>query len=250
LPRFSRNVALLLAVLLLALLLLAASGHVTLDALQGLIAVARAHYQSDPLATIAVYCLVYIVAAGISLPGSGLLTVVGGVLFGTALGVMFASFASTLGAVLAFLSARWLLRDLVQARLARHMHAVNRALRRDGALLLFSLRLVPAIPVFVINLVMGLTPIRTWTFCWVSQLSMLPATVIYAKAGAELGRLDAGAGMMTPSLVVALTLLAAFPWIARGIVRLVRRIAAQRGIVPAHTELAPPPPHAPERNAG
>jgi uncharacterized membrane protein YdjX (TVP38/TMEM64 family) len=229
LPRVPRNFALPLAALLLVLVALAAADHASFDALQGLLTETRDRYQREPLATIAIYCLVYIVAAGISLPGSGLLTVVGGVLFGTVLGVVLASFASTAGAALAFLSARWLLRDIVQMRLARHMLAIDHAFRRDGALLLFSLRLVPVLPVFVINLVMGLTPMRTWTFYWVSQLSMLPATIVYAKAGAELGRIDVGTGVLTPSLILAFLLLAAFPWIARVIARAVRRLAIARG---------------------
>jgi pyruvate/2-oxoglutarate dehydrogenase complex dihydrolipoamide dehydrogenase (E3) component len=138
------------------------------------------------------------------------------------------SFASTLGATLAFLVSRVLLRDLIQRRFGDRLRAANRGIEQDGAFYLFTLRLVPAFPFFVINLVMGLTPIRTWTFYWVSQLGMLAGTVVYVNAGTQLARIDSLSGILSPGLIASFTLLGVFPLLARKAVELVRRRRAMQ----------------------
>jgi uncharacterized membrane protein YdjX (TVP38/TMEM64 family) len=135
------------------------------------------------------------------------------------------SFASSIGATLAFLVSRHLLRDSVQARFGERLRAIDEGIARDGAFYLFSLRLVPAFPFFLINLLMGLTPIRTRTFYWVSQLGMLPGTLVYVNAGTELGAVDSLAGVLSPGLVASFVLLGLFPLLARW---MVERVQARR----------------------
>lgn len=161
------------------------------------------------------FLLFYIVVTGLSLPGAAILTVVAGAIFGLILGVVIVSFASTIGATLAFVLARYLFRDSVQARFATQLEPLNRGMARDGAFYLFALRLVPAVPFFAINLSMALTPIRVWTFFWVSQVGMLAGTVVYVNAGREVGKLESLSGILSPTLIASFVLLGLFPLIAR-----------------------------------
>lgn len=161
------------------------------------------------------FFLVYVVLTGLSVPGAALLTLVGGALFGLLEGLLIVSFASAVGATLAFLMARFVLRDWVQARFGRRLAALNRGVEKDGAFYLFALRLVPVFPFFVINLAMGLTPMRTVTFYWVSQLGMLAGTVVYVNAGTQLGQLQSVSGILSPGLIGSFVLLGVFPIIAR-----------------------------------
>ncbi|NIR29485.1 MAG: FAD-dependent oxidoreductase [Gammaproteobacteria bacterium] len=158
---------------------------------------------------------VYVAVTGLSLPGAAVMTLVGGAIFGLLRGTVIVSFASTLGATLAFLVSRLLLRDIVQSRFGRSLRAVNEGIRREGAFYLFTLRLVPAFPFFVINLVMGLTPLRTLTFMVVSQIGMLPGTVVYVNAGTQLAQIDTLAGVLSPGVIVSFTLLGVFPLVAK-----------------------------------
>ncbi|WP_461520790.1 FAD-dependent oxidoreductase [Porticoccus sp.] len=182
-------------------------------------------YQQKPLLTAGVYFLVYVVATGFSLPGAALLTVIAGMIFGLWTGVVLVSFASSLGATLAFMVSRLLLRDWVQARFSRYLVTVNRGIERDGSFHLFSMRLIPAIPFWVINLVMGLMPISAFRFYWVSQLGMLAGTMVYVNAGAEIGSLEefSAAGLLTPGLLLSFLLLAIFPYLARGVLDAIKR---------------------------
>src|SRR5688572_26538628 len=141
-----------------------------LDALKAQRAALRAAFDAQPGTTAMIYLAIYVVVTALSLPGAAVMTLAGGAIFGFGWGLVLTSIASTIGATLAFLSARFLLRDAVQARFGERLTAVNDGIRKDGAFYLFTLRLVPAFPFFVVNLVMGLTPIATWTFVWVSQL--------------------------------------------------------------------------------
>ena len=161
-------------------------------------AAAQAWYQARPLATGLAFFALYVGVAALSLPGAALLTLVAGALFGLAWGTLIVSFASSLGATAAFLVSRFLLRDWVQQRFARQLHGINQGVARDGAFYLFTLRLIPAVPFFLINLAMGLTPLRTWTFYWVSQLGMLAGTLVYVAAGRELGAIESPAGYFRP----------------------------------------------------
>ena len=161
------------------------------------------------------FLVLYIGVTGLSLPGAAILTLAAGAIFGLAVGLVVVSFASTIGATLAFLLARYLFRDAVQGRFAKTLEPVNRGVREDGAFYLFALRLVPAFPFFAINLAMGLTPIRVWTFYWVSQVGMLAGTAVFVNAGREIGQLQSLAGILSPTLLLSFALLGVFPLVAR-----------------------------------
>jgi uncharacterized membrane protein YdjX (TVP38/TMEM64 family) len=171
---------------------------------------------------------VYVAVTALALPAASGMSLVIGWLFGFAQGTILVSFASTCGATCSFLISRYLLGERLQARYAERLVAFNAALEREGAFYLFSLRLIPFAPFFVVNLVMGLTRMRTHTFWWVSQLGMLPGTCVYLWAGSSFGSLAAIAeqgwrGLVTPQLAIAFVTLGLFPLIARRVVQYVRR---------------------------
>ena len=164
--------------------------------------------------------VLYAAVTGLSLPGAALMTLVYGWLFGFWRGVVLVSFASTAGATIAFLLSRFLLRDAIQTRFRERLVAFNDALAREGAFYLFTLRLIPQVPFFLVNLVMGLTPVRTVTFWWVSQLGMLPGTCVYVSAGASIRSLEALrdrglSGILTWQLALSFTVLGVFPLVIR-----------------------------------
>jgi pyruvate/2-oxoglutarate dehydrogenase complex dihydrolipoamide dehydrogenase (E3) component/uncharacterized membrane protein YdjX (TVP38/TMEM64 family) len=196
--------------------------YFTLDALKAGQAEFAAAYAARPLTVIGVFFLVYVAVTALSLPGAAVLTIAAGALFGLATGTVVASFASSIGATLAFLVSRFLLHDWVQRRFGERLAAVNQGMARDGAFYLFALRLVPLFPFFVINLLMGLTPIRTRTFYWVSQLGMLAGTVVYVNAGTRLASVDSLAGLFSPALLGSFVLIGVFPLIAKKIVAVIR----------------------------
>ena len=170
----------------------------------------EAYRDAHPLQAAAAFFAVYVAVTGLSLPGAAILTLVAGAVFGLLWGVVIVSFASTIGATLAFLASRYLLRDWVQGRFGDKLKTINDGVAREGAFYLFALRLVPAFPFFLINLAMGLTPIATRTFYWVSQVGMLAGTIVYVYAGTELGKFTISAG-----LVAAFVLLGLFPLVAK-----------------------------------
>ena len=169
-----------------------------------------AYYTANPAETAAIFFAIYVVVTGLSLPGAAIMTLVGGALFGLLWGTVIVSFASTIGATAAFLASRYLLRDWVQAKFGDKLKPINDGVAREGAFYLFALRLVPAFPFFVINLVMGLTPLKTRTFYWVSQLGMLAGTIAYVYAGTQLGQFKLSAG-----LIAAFVILGIFPIVAK-----------------------------------
>ncbi|MGE6166467.1 FAD-dependent oxidoreductase [Aeromonas rivipollensis] len=181
----------------------------------------QAHFGQAAL----LFTLLYVVTTALSLPGASLLTLGGSALFGVGWGLLLVSFASSLGATLAFLSARFLLRDWVSRRFGDKLATFEAGMAKDGAFYLLSLRLIPLFPFFLINLLMGLTPIRVSTYYWVSQLGMLPGTFVYVLAGSELATLTSTGNILSPGLVAALTLLGLMPWLMRG---LQRRLALRR----------------------
>jgi pyruvate/2-oxoglutarate dehydrogenase complex dihydrolipoamide dehydrogenase (E3) component/uncharacterized membrane protein YdjX (TVP38/TMEM64 family) len=189
-----------------------------LDALKTQRAALRAAFDAQPGTTATIYLAIYVVVTALSLPGAAVLTLAGGAIFGFGWGLVLTSIASTIGATLAFLSARFLLRDAVQARFGERLTAVNDGIRKDGAFYLFTLRLVPAFPFFVVNLVMGLTPIATWTFVWVSQLGMLLGTAVFVNAGTELAAVRSLAAVLSPGLLVSFALLGLAPLVGRVVV--------------------------------
>ena len=180
------------------------------DNLQSLRAEILSYYQANRLQAALLFFAAYVAVTGLSLPGAAVMTLAAGAIFGLGWGTLIVSFASTIGATLAFLCARFLLRDWVQARFGDRLRRVNEGVAREGAFYLFALRLVPVFPFVAINLLMGLTPIRTWTYFWVSQLGMLAGTVVYVYAGSQLGEFRISAG-----LVLAFTLLGLFPLLAK-----------------------------------
>ncbi len=173
------------------------------------------HFQTKPLFMGLGFFVIYVAVTGLSLPGAAILTLVAGAIFGVFWGTFIVSFASTLGATLAFLLSRFLLRDWVQKKFGDRLSAINTGVEKDGAFYLFGLRLVPLFPFFVINLVMGLTPIPTRTYAWVSQVGMLAGTLVYVNAGTQLGQLESLSGILSPGLLGSFVLLGLFPLIAR-----------------------------------
>ena len=161
------------------------------------------YYSSHTGFTLFIYMGIYILVTALSLPGAAVMTLAGGALFGLFTGTVVVSFASTIGATLAFLVARFLLRDYIQKKFGARLISINEGIKRDGAFYLFTLRLVPIFPFFVINLVMGLTPIRTLTFYIVSQVGMLAGTLVYINAGTQLARIDSLKGILSPGLVLS-----------------------------------------------
>jgi uncharacterized membrane protein YdjX (TVP38/TMEM64 family) len=178
---------------------------------------------ANPALYIAGFFLLYVAVTGLSIPGAAIMSLVAGALFGVVLGTLIVSFASTMGATLAFLSSRYLLRDWVQGKFGERLRAVDDGLEKDGAFYLFTLRLIPVFPFFVINLLMGLTRIKTGTFFWVSQIGMLPATIVFVNAGTQISRIDSTAGLLSPALIASFVALAFFPWAAKAIVAVVKR---------------------------
>ncbi|MCE8015851.1 FAD-dependent oxidoreductase [Halomonas sp. MCCC 1A17488] len=183
----------------------------------------QAWLADDPLTVVGGFILFYVIMAALSLPGATLLTLLGGALFGLGWGLLIISFASTLGATLAALIARTLARGPLERRFAVQLERINAGIRREGAFYLFTLRLIPLFPFFVINLVVGLTRMRLWTFYWVSQLGMLPGTAVYVNAGRELGNLQSLSGVLSPGLIGSFVLIGLFPWLARGLVAIAKR---------------------------
>lgn len=190
-----------------------------------------AFYHEHPLTLLAVYFAAYVAITGLSLPGAAIMTLAGGAVFGLLWGTVVVSFASTLGATVAFIVSRYILREGIQRRYGDRLKTINAGVERDGAFYLFTMRLVPAFPFFVINLVMGLTPMRTLTFALVSQLGMLPGTIVYVNAGTQLGRIESLQGILSPTLIGSFVLLGVFPLVAKWIVGVVqaRRQARSRG---------------------
>jgi uncharacterized membrane protein YdjX (TVP38/TMEM64 family) len=172
-------------------------------------------YEANRVMVIAIYMLVYIVVTALSLPGAAVMTLAGGGMFGLVTGTIVISFASTIGATCACIVSRYLLRDWVQNKFGDKLAKINEGVEKEGGFYLFSLRLVPIFPFFVINLVMGLTPIKLVTYYWVSQLGMLPATIIFVNAGKELAKLDSLKGILSPGLLISFILLGLLPIITK-----------------------------------
>jgi len=176
-------------------------------------------YAEHTLPVLGIYMGIYIVATALSLPGAVVLTLAGGALFGFWVSLVVVSFASTIGATLACLVSRFLLRDWVQNKFGEKLKAVNQGVEREGAFYLFTVRLIPVFPFFVINLVMGLTKMPLWTFYWVSQLGMLPGTAVFVNAGKQLGQIQSASGILSPSLLISFAILGLFPITVKKLMR-------------------------------
>lgn len=189
----------------------------TLDSLKGRLEQFREFQTESPWLVAGVFFAAYVIVTAFSIPGAAVMTLAAGALFGLLQGLILVSFASTIGATLAFVGARYLLRDSVQAKFGNRLKAINQGVEREGAFYLFTLRLVPVFPFFLINLLMGLTSMKAFTFFWVSQLGMLAGTVVYVNAGTELAKIDSLAGILSPGLILSFVLLGIFPLIAKKI---------------------------------
>jgi dihydrolipoamide dehydrogenase len=203
--------------------------YFSLEYVKGQAASLQSFVRANPLGAAGAFFAIYVAVTGLSLPGAAIMTLVAGAVFGLLWGTVIVSFASSVGATLAFIAARFLLRDWVQGRFGDRLKPINDGIARDGAFYLLSMRLVPQIPFVVINLVMALTPIRTWTFYWVSQLGMLAGTVAYVYAGTQLARVESVRDILSPGLVAAFLVLAVFPIVARKVIEGVksRRVYAR-----------------------
>lgn len=202
--------------LLMGLFVLFDLGHVlSLASIKSRQAELLAWRDARPLTTVGLFFGTYTAVAALSLPGAAVMTLAAGALFGLGWGTLIVSFASSIGATLAFLASRWVLRESVQARFGGRLAAINTGVARDGGFYLFTLRLVPVLPFFIINLAFGLTALRTWTFYWVSQVGMLAGTLVYVNAGTQLAHIDSISGIVSPGVLGSLALLGVFPFVAR-----------------------------------
>jgi uncharacterized membrane protein YdjX (TVP38/TMEM64 family) len=184
------------------------------------------YYEQNPILVLGSYFLSYVALTAFSLPGAVWMTLGGGAIFGLLTGTIMISFASTIGATLAMLISRYLLRNWVQERFAKQMQSINSGIQKNGGYYLFTLRLLPVVPFFVINMGIGLTPLRTSTFYWVSQLGMLPGTLVYINAGSELAKIEALGDILSPTLIGSFVLLGIFPLLVKKFISI---IEAKRG---------------------
>jgi dihydrolipoamide dehydrogenase len=218
--KISRGLLLLvIGTLLAAFFIFDLQQYLTLDALKSKQVAIESYRITNPPLTIVIYGLVYIAVTGLSLPGATVLTLAGGAVFGLFWGTVIVSFASTIGATLAFLAARFLFRDAVKSRFGARWREIDEGVNREGAFYLFTLRLIPLFPFFIINLAMGLTALSTRTFYWVSQVGMLAGTIVYVNAGTQLAKIESLSGILSPALLGSFILLGLFPLLAQKMVQ-------------------------------
>lgn len=203
--------------------------YLTLEGLKGSMDTFQTSIAENPVVSMAVFFALYVAVTALSLPGAAIMTLAAGALFGLVNGLILVSFASSIGATLAFLVARFILRDAVRAKFGDKIKSFDEGVAKQGAFYLFTLRLVPVFPFFLINLLMGLTALRTFTFYWVSQVGMLAGTVVYVNAGTQLAQLDSLSGILSPTLLLSFVLLGIFPWIAKAIVAVVNSKRVYKG---------------------
>ncbi|AKM48138.1 Pyruvate/2-oxoglutarate dehydrogenase complex, dihydrolipoamide dehydrogenase (E3) component, and related enzyme [Edwardsiella anguillarum] len=230
-------ILLLLLLLILAFFILDGQRWLTFETLKQHQAAMETLRHRAPWQSAAAFFALYLLVAALSLPGAAVMTLAAGLLFGLWQGTLLVSFASSAGATLAFLASRFLLRDTLRRRLGERLATLNQGLERDGAFYLFTLRLVPLMPFFLINLLLGLSPLSARRFYWVSQLGMLPGTLIYVNAGTRLADIDSLAAIVSPTLLLSFTLLGVFPWLARfGVRQFAQRRYYHRWRRPRHVE--------------
>ncbi|PHQ93606.1 MAG: pyridine nucleotide-disulfide oxidoreductase [Pseudoalteromonas sp.] len=195
----------------------------TLDGLKGSMDQFNQYKAQSPLLVFGGFFLLYVVVTALSLPGAAILTLAAGALFGLVEGLLVASFASTIGATLAFLVSRYLLRDTIKKRFPERLAAIDKGVDKEGAFYLFTLRLVPVFPFFLINLLMGLTAIKSWAFYWVSQIGMLAGTFVFVNAGTQLAQIERLSGILSLDLILSFALLGVFPLIAKAILNVFKK---------------------------
>ena len=196
--------------------------YVSFDSLKARQGDIETYYAGNQFKTTMFFFFTYVLFTGLSLPAAAILTLAAGAIFGLIFGTILVSFASTIGATLAFLASRYLFWDVVQNRFADNLKVINQGIEKDGAFYLFTLRLVPVFPFFIINLVMGLTPIRTLTYALVSQIGMLAATIVFVNAGTQLAKIEEASDILSPQLIASFVVLGLFPLIAKKLIDLLR----------------------------
>lgn len=211
--------------LIVAFFALGFDDYLSLERLQQSKAAIDRQVDAEPVLASAAFFGIYVGVTALSLPGAGIMTLAAGAIFGLLWGLVLVSFASSIGATLAFLIARFVLHDAVQKRFGDRLKTINAGVRRDGPFYLFSLRLIPVFPFFIINVLMGLTPIPVRTFYWVSQVGMLPITLVFVNAGTELAKIKQLQDILSPTLLGSLVLIGLFPLLAR---KVVEKINARR----------------------
>lgn len=182
----------------------------------------RQLYGEHRFTVIGAYLAIYIAVTALSIPGAMFMTLAGGALFGLLVGTIVVSFASTIGATIACIASRYLLRDWVQDKFGSRLEAINEGIRKEGAFYLFTVRLIPVFPFFIINLLMGLTKMKIFTFFWVSQLGMLAGTIVFVNAGKELAKIDSEHGILSPGLLASFIILGLFPITVKKLMALYR----------------------------
>ncbi len=220
---FKLALVLLMAVLLVSFFYFDLGRYLSLSSLKERLNEFQAYYGQHRLLTTAVYMGIYVVVTALSLPGAAIMTLAGGAIFGLFYGLVLVSFASTIGATLAFLFSRYMFKDWVQQKFSSKLVAINKGIEKEGGFYLFTLRLVPIFPFFVINLVMGLTPIKTIVYYLVSQAGMLPGTLVFVNAGTQLAKLESLSGILSPNILFSFALLGIFPFIAKRITEYIRQ---------------------------
>lgn len=212
-----------LAALVAAYFLLGLNKYLSFDGMKAAVGDWNAFYAENPALVLVGFFLAYVAVTAASLPGAAIMTLAAGALFGLVTGTILVSFASTIGASLAFLASRHALRETIEARFGQRLRSVNEGLERDGAFYLFTLRMIPVFPFFVVNLVMGLTRIHLLTFVWVSQVGMLLGTIVYVNAGTQLARIDSLSGIASPAVLGSFALLGIAPWLAKLVIEWLKR---------------------------
>lgn len=189
-------------------------------------------YGQNPVGVIAAFVAFYIPAIALNLPGAAVMGLAAGALFGTLAGTIIISFASSIGAVLSCLLSRYLLRDWIQNRFGTGLKTINQGISNEGVFYLFSLRLIPVIPFFLINMAMGLMPMRLWTFYWVSQLGMLPGTAVVVNAGSQLSQIESMDSIVSPGFLISLAVLGLFPLISKKLLTIYRNHSSPKPLEP------------------
>lgn len=223
------TIAVVVAALIASFFYFNLNTYLTLDGLKNSIDDFRQWRDASPVLVLGGFFLIYVVVTALSLPGAAILTITAGALFGLFEGLLLASFASSIGALLAFLVSRYILRDTIKKKFPERLTAIDKGVEREGAFYLFTLRLVPLFPFFLINLLMGLTAIKSWTFYWVSQLGMLAGTFVFVNAGTQLAQLNSLQGILSLDLILSFVLLGVFPLIAKAIINLIKKRRVYKG---------------------
>ena len=211
-------IAVMIVACVLAFMTLNMGQYLTLETLKTQQDELKTYYDGHMGLMIGGYSAVYIISTALSLPGAAILTLAGGAIFGFWPGTLIVSFASTIGATLAFIVSRFLLRDWVQGRFREKLATINEGIRKEGAFYLFAMRLVPAFPFFLVNIVMGLTPIKTTTFYWVSQTGMLAGTMAFVFAGTQLSQIQSVRGILSLKLFLSFTIIGVLPLLSRAVI--------------------------------